>query len=67
MEPVLIEQFFLGCLAHASYIVASEGVAAVIDPQRDVDLYLDFALHYRLGAPEPAQVPKELSPHPYRT
>src|SRR5260370_718016 len=43
MEPVLIQQFFLGCLAHASYIVASEGVAAVIDPQRDVDLYLDFA------------------------
>jgi hydroxyacylglutathione hydrolase len=43
MEPVLIEQFFLGCLAHASYIVASEGAAAVIDPQRDVDLYLDFA------------------------
>jgi len=43
MEPVLIQQFFLGCLAHASYIVASKGIAAVIDPQRDVDLYLDFA------------------------
>jgi hydroxyacylglutathione hydrolase len=43
MEPVVIEQFFLGCLAHASYIVASEGIAAVIDPQRDVDLYLDYA------------------------
>jgi hydroxyacylglutathione hydrolase len=43
MEPVRIEQFFLGCLAHASYIVASEGIAAVIDPQRDVDLYIDFA------------------------
>jgi hydroxyacylglutathione hydrolase len=43
MESVLIQQFFLGCLAHASYIAASEGVAAVIDPQRDVDLYLDFA------------------------
>src|SRR5438477_463495 len=43
MEHVLLQQFFLGCLAHASYIVASEGVAAVIDPQRDVDLYLDFA------------------------
>jgi len=43
MEPVLIQQFFLGCLAHASYIVASEGIAAVIDPQRDVDLYLDYA------------------------
>ena len=39
MEPVLIEQFYLGCLAHASYLVASEGVAAVIDPQRDVDIY----------------------------
>src|SRR5579864_8493212 len=43
MEPVLIENFFLGCLAHASYLVASEGIAAVIDPQRDVDIYLDAA------------------------
>jgi hydroxyacylglutathione hydrolase len=49
MEPVRIEQFFLGCLAHASYIVASEGVAAVIDPQRDVDLYLDFARENNLS------------------
>src|SRR5579864_5524718 len=43
MEPVLIENFFLGCLAHASYLVASDGIAAVIDPQRDVDIYLDAA------------------------
>ncbi len=43
MEPVLIEQFFLGCLAHASYLVASDGIAAVIDPQRDVDIYIDYA------------------------
>jgi hydroxyacylglutathione hydrolase len=43
MEPVRIEQFFLGCLAHASYLVASDGIAAVIDPQRDVDLYIEFA------------------------
>jgi hydroxyacylglutathione hydrolase len=43
MEPIRIEQFFLGCLAHASYLVASEGIAAVIDPQRDVDLYIEFA------------------------
>jgi hydroxyacylglutathione hydrolase len=43
MEPVLIEQFFLGCLAHASYLVASDGIAAVIDPQRDVDIYIDAA------------------------
>ena len=43
MESVLVEHFFLGCLAHASYLVGSEGVAAVIDPQRDVDIYLDAA------------------------
>ena len=43
MEPVQVERFYLGCLAHASYMIGSEGVAAVIDPQRDVDLYLDAA------------------------
>jgi hydroxyacylglutathione hydrolase len=43
MEPVQIERFYLGCLAHASYMVGSEGVAAVIDPQRDVDIYLEAA------------------------
>ena len=43
MEPVHVERFFLGCLAHASYMIASEGVAAVIDPQRDVDLYIEAA------------------------
>jgi glyoxylase-like metal-dependent hydrolase (beta-lactamase superfamily II)/rhodanese-related sulfurtransferase len=43
MEPVRVEQFFLGCLAHASYMVASEGVAAVVDPQRDVEIYIDTA------------------------
>jgi glyoxylase-like metal-dependent hydrolase (beta-lactamase superfamily II)/rhodanese-related sulfurtransferase len=36
-------QFYLGCLAHASYFIASEGEAAVVDPQRDVDLYIDEA------------------------
>jgi len=40
---VVVEHFFLGCLAHASYMVASQGVAAVIDPQRDVDLYVTAA------------------------
>src|SRR4051794_38688710 len=43
MEPVQVERFFLGCLAHASYMIASKGVAAVIDPQRDVDIYVDAA------------------------
>jgi glyoxylase-like metal-dependent hydrolase (beta-lactamase superfamily II)/rhodanese-related sulfurtransferase len=43
MGPVQIERFYLGCLAHASYAVVSDGVAAIIDPQRDVDLYLEAA------------------------
>jgi hydroxyacylglutathione hydrolase len=37
------EQFYLSCLAHASYMIASEGVAAVVDPQRDVEIYLEEA------------------------
>jgi glyoxylase-like metal-dependent hydrolase (beta-lactamase superfamily II)/rhodanese-related sulfurtransferase len=37
------EQFYLTCLAHASYMLGSEGEAAVIDPQRDVDIYLKAA------------------------
>jgi glyoxylase-like metal-dependent hydrolase (beta-lactamase superfamily II)/rhodanese-related sulfurtransferase len=36
-------QFYLGCLAHASYYIGSGGEAAVIDPQRDVQQYLDEA------------------------
>src|SRR5262245_50684165 len=43
MEPVQVERFYLGCLAHASYMIASKGVAAVIDPQRDVDIYIEAA------------------------
>lgn len=37
------KQFYLGCLAHASYFIASDGEAAVVDPQRDVQQYLDEA------------------------
>jgi glyoxylase-like metal-dependent hydrolase (beta-lactamase superfamily II)/rhodanese-related sulfurtransferase len=37
------KQFYLGCLAHASYLVGSEGEAAIVDPQRDVADYLEEA------------------------
>lgn len=37
------KQFYLGCLAHASYLIGSEGEAAVVDPQRDVDEYIEEA------------------------
>ncbi len=36
-------QFYLGCLSHASYYIGSDGEAAIIDPQRDVQQYLDEA------------------------
>jgi hydroxyacylglutathione hydrolase len=42
------EQFYLGCLAHASYLLASEGEAVVVDPQRDVELYLKAAEQQRV-------------------
>src|SRR5260370_41011383 len=37
------EQFYLTCLAHASCMIGSEGEAAVVDPQRDVEIYLKVA------------------------
>ena len=40
---MFFKQFYLGCLAHASYLVGSGGEAAVVDPQRDVDQYVEEA------------------------
>jgi len=42
---MILHQFYLNCLAHASYLVGDQqtGVAAVVDPQRDVDQYQAFA------------------------
>lgn len=40
---MIFKQFYLGCLAHASYYIGSEGEAVVIDPQRDIQQYLDEA------------------------
>lgn len=36
-------QFYVGCLAHASYLIGDEGEAVVVDPSRDVQMYLDEA------------------------
>jgi hydroxyacylglutathione hydrolase len=47
---VILKQFYLPCLAHASYLIGDEatGTAAVVDPQRDVDRYLAFAAEHKL-------------------
>src|SRR5712692_3113589 len=42
-RDMYFEQFYLTCLSHASYMIGSEGEAAVVDPQRDVDIYLKAA------------------------
>lgn len=43
------EQFYLGCLAHASYLLASGGEAVVVDPQRDVEMYLKAAEEHQVA------------------
>ncbi|MGB7217246.1 MAG: MBL fold metallo-hydrolase [Vicinamibacterales bacterium] len=42
---MIFKQFYLNCLAHASYLIGDERTrtAAVVDPQRDIDQYLSFA------------------------
>ena len=47
---MIFKQYYLGCLAHASYLIADEKsrVAAVVDPQRDVDQYLEDASRHGL-------------------
>lgn len=47
---MILEQFYLNCLAHASYLIGDEAThtAAVVDPQRDVQRYLDAATRHSL-------------------
>ena len=45
---MFFKQFYLACLAHASYLIGSDGEAAVVDPQRDVDEYLEEAAAHGL-------------------
>src|SRR6266542_2335178 len=40
---MFFKQFYLGCLAQASYMIGSKGEAAVVDPRRDVETYLEEA------------------------
>ncbi len=38
-----VEQIYTGCLAHGAYYIASNGEAAIIDPLREVQPYIDRA------------------------
>jgi len=41
-------QFYLACLAHASYLIGSDAECAIVDPQRDVDQYIAEAERRRM-------------------
>lgn len=38
-----VDQIYTGCIAHAAYYIESNGVAAVFDPLREVQPYIDRA------------------------
>ncbi len=40
---MFIKQLYTGCLSEAAYFIDSEGEAAIIDPLRDIDIYLRLA------------------------
>ena len=42
-------QFYVGCLAHASYLIGDGGEAVVVDPSRDVEMYLEEAAAHGLA------------------
>jgi hydroxyacylglutathione hydrolase len=48
---MILHQFYLNCLAHASYLIGDEQshTAAIVDPQRDVDQYFAFAVEHGLA------------------
>jgi hydroxyacylglutathione hydrolase len=47
---VILKQYYLGCLAHASYLLGDEasGTGIVVDPQRDVEQYVADAEKFGL-------------------
>jgi rhodanese-related sulfurtransferase/glyoxylase-like metal-dependent hydrolase (beta-lactamase superfamily II) len=47
---MVLKQYYLHCLAHASYLIgdSSSSTAVVIDPQRDIDAYVNDAASHGL-------------------
>ena len=40
---MIVQQFFVGGLAHSSYLLGGQKTCAVVDPRRDIQVYLDAA------------------------
>src|SRR3954471_16372307 len=47
---MILKQYYLNCLAHASYLLGDEAssTAIIVDPQRDIQQYLKDAAEYGL-------------------
>src|SRR5271155_935821 len=47
---MILKQYYLGCLAHASYLLGDEAsaTAIIVDPQRDIQQYLTDAEKFGL-------------------
>src|SRR5258707_5441594 len=44
-----IKQLYTGCLSEAAYFIESNGEAAIIDPLRDTEVYLQLAKERKAG------------------
>src|SRR6202000_2504811 len=42
-RAMFIKQLYTGCLSEAAYYIDSEGETAIVDPLRDIDIYLKLA------------------------
>jgi hydroxyacylglutathione hydrolase len=42
-KAMFIKQLYTGCLSEAAYYIDNQGEAAIIDPLRDIDIYLKLA------------------------
>src|SRR6185369_13332616 len=40
---MFIKQLYTGCLSEAAYYIEDNGEAAIVDPLRDIEVYLDLA------------------------
>src|SRR6478736_7185050 len=40
---MFVKQLYTGCLSEAAYYIESNGEAAIVDPLRDIDAYLQLA------------------------
>lgn len=46
---MFIKQLYTNCLSEAAYYIESEGEAAIIDPLRDIDAYIEMAKERKAG------------------